>query len=61
LEAARIRKTSQPNISLLRSGSLADFSMDRLIPFLVAFGQEVRIEVRPAAKPGLKVTRAGAA
>ena len=61
VKAAGILKTSQPNISLLRSGSLIDFSMDRLMRYLVALGQEVRIETGPAARPGLKVMRADAA
>jgi predicted XRE-type DNA-binding protein len=61
IQAARILRASQPNISLLRAGRLTEFSLDRLLRYLVALGQEVKIEVRPALRPGLTVTRADAA
>jgi predicted XRE-type DNA-binding protein len=60
-EAAKILKISQPNVSLLKTGRLTEFSLDRLLRCLVSLGQEVQIRVRPAARPGLRIKRADAA
>jgi predicted XRE-type DNA-binding protein len=57
-QAARLLGVAQPNVSALKRGRLSDFSLDRLIRFLVALGQEVNIRVRPApARAGIKVAR----
>ena len=56
--AASLLGVSQPNVSALKNGRLSDFSLDRLIRFLVALGQEVNIRVRPApSRAGVSVTR----
>jgi predicted XRE-type DNA-binding protein len=56
-EAAKVLGVSQPKVSALKRGRLTDFSIDRLIRFLVALGQEVGISIRPASRARLKVTR----
>ena len=58
VEAARVLGVSQPKVSALRRGRLTDFSLDRLVRFLVVLGQEVGISIRPAAHGALKVARA---
>lgn len=46
-KAARILKTNQPTVSDLMRGKISKFSLDRLIAFLNALGQDVEIKVRP--------------
>ncbi len=46
-EAAHILGTTQPKVSELFAGKLAGFSVERLIRFLNAFGQDVEIRVSP--------------
>ena len=61
VEAAQLLGTTQPMISSLRRGRLTDFSIDRLMHFLVALGQEVNISYQPAARhAGLRVIHVGA-
>ncbi len=60
VEAATLLGVNQPKVSALRRGRLTDFSLDRLMRFLVALGQEVDITIRPASRAGLKVATAGA-
>jgi predicted XRE-type DNA-binding protein len=56
VQAAKILGVAQPNVSALRRGKLSEFSLDRLIRFLVALGQKVEISVRGGrVRPGLKV------
>jgi predicted XRE-type DNA-binding protein len=57
VEAAGILGVNQPVVSALRRGRITEFSIDRLIRFLVALGQEVDIRVRPASQAGLTVGR----
>ena len=46
-EAARIAGTSQAKISDVARGNLDQFTIDRLIKMLMAFDQDVRIELSP--------------
>jgi predicted XRE-type DNA-binding protein len=57
MEAARVLGITQPKISALLHGRLEGFSMDRLVRFLNALDQDVRISVRPKlkARPAVKV------
>jgi predicted XRE-type DNA-binding protein len=46
-QTARILATSQPAVSDLMRCKLSKFSLERLISFLNALGQDVEISVRP--------------
>lgn len=46
-KAALILGTNQPTVSDLMRGKLSKFSLERLIVFLTALGQDVEISVRP--------------
>jgi predicted XRE-type DNA-binding protein len=46
-ETAKILGTNQPTVSDLMRGKLSKFSLERLIGFLNALGQDVEISVRP--------------
>jgi predicted XRE-type DNA-binding protein len=46
-EAAKILGTNQPTVSDLMRGKFNKFSLERLIAFLNALGQDVEISVRP--------------
>jgi predicted XRE-type DNA-binding protein len=63
VEAARLFGVKQPDISKMLRGDFRQFSVERLLRFLVALGQDVEIVVRPhrgARKPAqLRVTDAG--
>lgn len=50
-EAAKLLRVAQPNISRLIRGELRGFSVERLLRFLVALGQEIDVVVRPSANP----------
>jgi len=58
VEAAQLLGVNQPKVSALRRGRLTDFSIDRLMRFLVALGQEIDISIRPAPHAGLRVAQA---
>lgn len=58
-EAAKLLGVSQPKVSALYRGRLTDFSIDRLMRFLVALGQSVNITVGPARKAGFRVVQTG--
>lgn len=47
-EAGRILGIRQPHVSSLMRNRCAAFSVERLMEFLVALGQDVQITVRPA-------------
>lgn len=49
-EAAEILGIKQPDVSALMNGKLANFSVDRLLQFLVRLNQNVEIVIRPAPK-----------
>jgi len=56
--AAKLLGVDQPKVSALKRGRLTEFSVERLMRFLVALGQEVGISVRPAtSRPRMKVAR----
>lgn len=46
-QTARILETTQPKVSALMAGKLAGFSIERLIRFLNALGQDVDIHIAP--------------
>jgi predicted XRE-type DNA-binding protein len=47
-EAARRLRIAQPDVSRMLNGHFRQFSVERLMRFLVALGQDVEIIVRPA-------------
>jgi predicted XRE-type DNA-binding protein len=44
-QAAKVLGVDQPKVSALMRGRLADFSIERLLRFLLLFGQDVHITV----------------
>jgi predicted XRE-type DNA-binding protein len=62
-QAAKILGTNQPTVSDLMRGKFNKFSLERLIGFLIALGQDVEISVRsrPAdsERPALSVVGEG--
>jgi predicted XRE-type DNA-binding protein len=60
VEAAGLFGVKQPDVSKLLRGDLRQFSVERLLRFLVALGQDVEIVVKPpsgAETPSLRVVR----
>jgi predicted XRE-type DNA-binding protein len=57
IEAAGLFGVKQPDVSKLLRGDFRQFSMERLLRFLVALGQDVEISVRPhvGASPSLRI------
>ena len=59
VEAARLFGILQPDVSKMLRGEFRQFSVERLMRFLVALGQDVEIVVRPhrgtKAAPALQV------
>jgi predicted XRE-type DNA-binding protein len=59
VEAAKLFGVKQPDVSKMLRGDFRQFSVERLLRFLVALGQDVEIVVRPhngsAAAPALHV------
>ena len=49
-EAGRILGIRQPHVSALMRNRAGAFSVERLMEFLTALGQDVEIAVRPARK-----------
>ena len=49
-EAGRILGVKQPHVSALMRGQSGTFSVERLLEFLTALGQDVEIVVRPTRK-----------
>jgi predicted XRE-type DNA-binding protein len=47
VEAASLLKVRQPDISKMLRGDFRQFSVERLLRFLVALGQDVEIVVKP--------------
>jgi predicted XRE-type DNA-binding protein len=45
--AAKLLKINQPKISALKNYKIDGFSVERLLTFLLALGQEVKISIRP--------------
>jgi len=58
-EAAKLFGVKQPDVSKLLRGDFRQFSVERLMRFLVALGQDVEIVVKPhrskSAAPALRV------
>jgi predicted XRE-type DNA-binding protein len=58
-DAAEILGIRQPDVSRMLRGDFRQFSVERLLRFLVALGQDVEIVVRPhvsaAGEPQLRV------
>jgi predicted XRE-type DNA-binding protein len=50
VEAGAILGTKQPHVSGLMRGHSGNFSVERLMDFLTALGQDVQITVRPMRK-----------
>lgn len=50
-DAAKLLHVAQPNVSKLTRGELHGFSIERLLRFLVALGQDVDVVITPQAKP----------
>jgi predicted XRE-type DNA-binding protein len=50
-KAGAILGIRQPHVSGLMRGQSGNFSVEKLMDFLTALGQDVQITVRPAAKP----------
>jgi predicted XRE-type DNA-binding protein len=48
-EAARVLGVNQPKVSALKGYKLEGFSVERLMRFATALGQDVVIEIRPRA------------
>ena len=46
-EAAKLFGVKQPDIAKMLSGDFRQFSVERLLRFLVALGQDVEIVVKP--------------
>ncbi|WP_166142110.1 helix-turn-helix domain-containing protein [Methylosinus sp. RM1] len=60
VEAAGLLGVKQPDVSKMLRGDLRQFSVERLLRFLVALGQDVEIVVKPpsgAEAPALRVAR----
>ena len=55
-EAGKILGIQQPNVSALMRNRSGSFSVERLMDFLTALGQDVEITVRPTRKPQGKVS-----
>jgi predicted XRE-type DNA-binding protein len=60
VEAAALFGVKQPDISKMLKGDFRQFSVERLLRFLVALGQDVEIVIKPAQDsqqtPALHVT-----
>ncbi len=56
-EAAELLGINQPKVSALKHGQLTDFSVERLIKFLVLLGQRVDIRIHPARDAGVTVVK----
>jgi predicted XRE-type DNA-binding protein len=50
--AAAALEINQPKVSRLLNGHLNDFSVERLLRFLVLLRHDVTITIRPAGRPG---------
>jgi predicted XRE-type DNA-binding protein len=54
LEAGKLLGIGQPRVSQLKRGRLGDFSLEKLIEFAKALGNEVEILIKPALQPKIK-------
>ena len=53
-EAARHLQIAQPDVSRMLRGHFRQFSVERLMRFLVSLGQDVEIVVRPSSSPSAR-------
>ena len=51
-EAAQLFGVKQPDVSKMLRGDFRQFSVERLMRFLVALGQDVEIVIRPSHRKG---------
>lgn len=51
VEAARLLGVTQPDVSKMLRGDFRQFSVERLLRFLVSLGQDVEIVIRPHQDP----------
>jgi predicted XRE-type DNA-binding protein len=54
VEAGKLLGVDQPKVSALKRGRLSDFSLERLIGFLLWLDQDVQITVTPKPRSSLK-------
>jgi len=54
VQAAKVLGVDQPKVSALMRGRLADFSIERLLRFLLLLGQDVQIAVTPRPRSSRK-------
>ena len=50
VEAGKLLGIKQPNVSRLMRGSSGSYSVDRLIEFLTALGQDVEVVIKPTRR-----------
>jgi predicted XRE-type DNA-binding protein len=50
VQAAKVLGIQQPSVSRLLNGRSGEYSVERLMDFLTALGQDVQITVRPTRK-----------
>jgi predicted XRE-type DNA-binding protein len=50
IEAARILGVDQPKVSALMNGRMSNFSVERLLRFLAALGEDIEIVVKAKAQ-----------
>ncbi len=55
VEAAKLFGVKQPDVSKMLRGDFRQFSVERLLRFLVALGQDVEIVVKPRARRAAKL------
>ena len=64
VQAGKVLGVDQPKVSALKRGRLTDFSVERLVGFLLLLGNDVRITVTPKPRssrrpPTLEVSAEG--
>src|SRR6266446_3377034 len=64
VQAGKVLGVDQPKVSALKRGRLTDFSVERLVGFLLLLGNDVRITVTPKPRssrrpPTLEVSAVG--
>lgn len=52
IAAASLLKINQPKVSALKNYKLDGFSVERLMTFLLALGQDLEIRIKPRRRPG---------
>jgi len=54
VQAGKVLGVDQPKVSALKRGRLTDFSIERLVGFLLLLGHNVRITVTPRSRSSRK-------